>query len=209
MRHAFLPLRTMAASALVLGACVSLPKPEPVELFTIDPLLEGDPASGPGPALLVSPPRPGPGLDGPRFAYVRRPNQLQYFARSQWVEPPARLLGTALVRALERTGRFQAVTEVPMGARPGLRLDSEVVKLQQEFTAQPSRVRLTLRLELTDVSARRILGTRELEVVAPAPSEDAAGGATAANDAARSASTEAARWCAELADRWRAPEAGR
>jgi cholesterol transport system auxiliary component len=203
--HLRLPL-TLAA--LAAGACVSLPRPEPIELFTIDLRLEGDPAAGIGPVLLVAAPRAGPGLGGPRMAYQREPNQLQYFARSQWVEPPARLLEPLLAQALERTGRFQAVTELALGASPGLRLESEVLRLQQEFAAKPSRVRFTLRLELVDVLASRIIGTREFEAVEPAPSEDAAGGAAAANAAVKRVLAEAAGWCAELSDRWRAPPAG-
>lgn len=207
MRAPSQPLRrTAALAALAMGACVSLPRPEPVTLYTIEPRLAGEPAAGPGPTLLVPPPRAGPGLDGPRMAYVERPSQLQYFARSQWVEPPARLLGPALVRALERTGRFQAVTEVALASRPGLRLESEVVRLQQEFTARPSRVRVALRPELTDVAARRILGTRELEAEAVAPTDDPAGGAAAAGEAAGRVLTEAAAWCAALSDRWQATQ---
>jgi cholesterol transport system auxiliary component len=205
MRPSSEPLRRLfALSVLALGACVSLPKAEPVELFTIDPRLEGAPAAGPGPALLVSAPRAGPGLDGPRMAYVARPNQLQYFARSQWVEPPARLVGASLARALERTGRFPAVTAVALGSRPDLRLESEVVRLQHEFTSRPSQVRVTLRLELTDVATRRIIGVQELEAVEPAPSEDAAGGAAAAGAAVGRLVTEAAAWCAARSDGWRA-----
>jgi cholesterol transport system auxiliary component len=208
MRPSSEPLRRLAAPiALALAACVSLPKAEPVDLFTIDPRLEGAPASGPGPALLVSAPRAGPGLDGPRMAYLARPNQLQYFARSQWVEPPARLVGASLARALERTGRFRAVTEVALGSRPDLRLESELVRLQQEFTSRPSQVRVTLRLELTDVAARRIIGVQEFEVLEPAPSEDAAGGAAAASAAVRRLVTEAAAWCAGRSDGWKAPGA--
>jgi cholesterol transport system auxiliary component len=199
----------MALAALVSSGCVSLPKPEPVELFTIDLRFEGGPAAGSGPVLLVAAPRAGPGLGGPRMAYLKQPNQLQYFARSQWVEPPARLLGPLLARALERTGRFQAVTELALAASPGLRLESEVVRLQQEFTVRPSQVRFTLRLELIDVLAHRIIGTRELEAVEPAPSEDAVGGAAAANTAVKRVLEEAAGWCAEQGDRWRAAPASR
>ena len=74
-----------------------------------------------------------------------------------------------------------------------------MARLQQEFTARPSRVRFTLRLELTDLAGHRVIGTRELEAVEPAPSEDAAGGAAAANAGGRSGSSPtAAGWCAEL-----------
>jgi cholesterol transport system auxiliary component len=199
----------LALAALAASACVSLPKAEPVQLFTIDVRPEGAPLAGTGPVLLVSAPRAGPGLGGPRMAYLKQPHQLQYFARSQWVEPPARLLGPLLARALERTGRFQAVTELALAASPGLRLESEVVRLQQEFTVRPSQVRFTLRLELIDVLAHRIIGTRELEAVEPAPSEDAVGGAAAANTAVKRVLEEAAGWCAEQGDRWRAAPASR
>jgi len=195
------------AVPLLIGACLSLPKPVPIERFTIDPRFDGDPVSGAGPVLLVPAPRAGPGLDGPRMAYVLRPNQLQYFSRSQWVEPPARLLGPLAVRALERTGRFRAVTEAAPGSRSDLRLELEVVRLQQEFIERPSRVRCTLRLQLTDVAGHRVIGTGEFEAVEPAPTEDAAGGAAAANTAVKRALTEAAAWCGALSDGWRAPPA--
>jgi cholesterol transport system auxiliary component len=199
------PRRRLAAALapLLLGACLSLPKPEPVELFTLEPTFEAGATPATGPVLLVPAPRPGPGFDGPGMAYLQRPNQLQYFSKSQWVEPPARLLGPLAVRALERTGKFRAVTETALGARPDLRLELELVRLQQEFISRPSRVRCTLRLQLTDVAGHRILGTRELEALEPAPSEDAAGGAVAAGTAVRRALSEAATWSAEVTQRWR------
>jgi cholesterol transport system auxiliary component len=190
--------RLATAAILAVGACVPLPKVEPEDQFTIDPHFEGSPAVGSGPPLFVSASRAGPGLDGPRMVYVKRQNELRYFARSRWVEPPARMLGPLLVRALERTGRFQAVTEVPAGSAQGLRLESEIVRLQQEFTERPSRVRFTVRLELSDVVAHRILGTREVETVEVAASEDAPGGVAAANAAVKRALMEAADWCAAL-----------
>jgi cholesterol transport system auxiliary component len=214
MRATSTTLRLGATAALLLGACLSLPRPEPVELYTIDPPFDGDPGSGsdstsvpvpaPGPVLLVPAPRAGPGLEGPRIAYLLRPNQLQYFSKSQWVEPPARLLGPLVIRALERTGRFQAVTALAQGTSPALRLDVELARLQQEFTSRPSRVRCTLRLQLIDLVGHRVIGTREVEAVEPAPSEDAAGGIIAANAAVRRTLAEAAEWCGEVGDRWRA-----
>jgi cholesterol transport system auxiliary component len=212
MRANSTTLRLGATAALFLGACLSLPRPEPLELFTIDPSFDAGsgsldrsaPGSAPGPVLLVPAPRAGPGLEGPRIAYLLRPNQLQYFTRSQWVAPPAQMLGPLAIRALERTGRFQAVTAAAQGARPDLRLDVELARLQQEFTSRPSRVRCTLRLQLTDLAGHRVIGTREVEAVEAAPTEDAAGGAAAANLAVRRALAEGAGWCGEASDRWRA-----
>lgn len=62
-----------------------------------------------------------------------------------------------------------------------LRLDINLIRLQQEFFQQPSQVRVTLRAKLIDVASSHILSTQLFEAVEPAPSEDAAGGVQAAN----------------------------
>jgi cholesterol transport system auxiliary component len=180
---------------------VSLPgqKPEAVERYALDVEFGEAPGPGAAPPVAVAAPRAAPGFDGPRLVYVRRPHELRHYARADWVEPPARMLGPLLVRALERTGRFQAVVAAPGGVAAGLRLETEVVRLQQEFTESPSRVRFTLRAQLADVAAGRVLGTRELEAVEVAPSEDAYGGVVAANHAVRRVLEETASWCAGLA----------
>ncbi len=87
----------------------------------------------------------------------------------------------------------------PGGVAAGLRLDAEVVRLQQEFLEKPSRVRFALTAQLADLSTGRVLGTRELEAVETAASDDAHGGVLAANRAVRRVLEEAAGWCAGLA----------
>jgi len=131
--------------------------------------------------------------------YLRRPHEPRLYARSAWVDAPARMIAPVLVQALERTRRFSAVITVPGVGRPGLRLDSQILRLQHEFLERPSRVRFAVRVELSDPVARRVLGVREVEAVEEAPSEDAHGGVMAANRAVRRALDEVAAWCAELA----------
>jgi cholesterol transport system auxiliary component len=191
----------LAALPLLLGACVSLgaPKPEALDLYRLDVDLGPAPAPGPAPALAVAAPRAAPGFDSARIVYVRKEHELRHYARADWVEPPARMIGPLLVQALERTGRFQVVVAAPGSVAAGLRLETEVVRLQQEFTERPSRVRFTLRAQLSDLQAGRVLGTRELEAVEAAASEDAYGGVVAANQAVRRVLEEAAAWCAGLA----------
>jgi len=135
------------------------------------------------PTLLINPPHAAAGFDSPRIIYLREPNKLEYFALSQWVDPPARLLGPLLAAAIEKTGAFRAVVLMPGAASGELRLDTDIIRLQHEFLTHPSQVRLTLRATLVDDKTRRVLAWQEFEVVDPASSEDAYGGVLAANRA--------------------------
>lgn len=175
----------LALGVVALIACVSLGPKTPTLRYELQAELAGQPVAGPGPALVVAAPTAAPGFDGPQIVYVRRPHQLEFFSRSEWVDRPARMLAPLLVRALERSGRFRAVAEARSAADAGLRLESEIIQLQHEFTTRPSRVRLTVRVQLLDVPSRRVLGARELEAVEEALSEDPYGGVVAANRAVR------------------------
>jgi cholesterol transport system auxiliary component len=191
-----------ALGAVMVGviACVSLGPKTPPTRYELEADLDGQPVAGPGPALLVAAPTAAPGFDGPRIVYVRRPHELEFFSRSEWVDAPARMLAPLLVRALERSGRFQAVAEARTAAAAGLRLESDIVRLQHEFTARPSRVRLTVRVQLFDVTRRRVLGAREFEAVEEAVSEDPYGGVVAANRAVRRLLDDIVAYCVQLVD---------
>jgi cholesterol transport system auxiliary component len=192
----------LCAALVTSPACVSLGPPTPTARYALEGFLDGAPVAGPGPVLVVAQPTAAPGFGSPRIVYVKRAHELQAFARSAWVDPPARMLGPLLVRALERSGAFAAVTDATSGAAAELRLETELVRLQQEFTSRPSRVRLTLRVQLSEVRSRRVLGVREIEELEEAPSDDPYGGAVAANRAVRRALEAVASFCGErLAER--------
>jgi len=187
-------LRTAALVALLaLGACTQFQpvKNEPPKLFTLQAELDRTPAAQSASlTLAVNAPRAAPGYDSPRMVYVRKAYELESFAKNQWVDTPARMLAPLLVRALEGSGKFRAVVQAPSPVAADLRLDTEIVRLQQEFIAQPSRVRLTLRAQLIDVKSARVLASREFDVVEDAASEDPYGGVIAANRAVRRALAE-------------------
>lgn len=105
----------------------------------------------------------GAGFDSARIILVREPHKLEYFAHSEWVDPPARMLGALLVEALAHTGAFRAVVLTPGAAAGDLRLDTEIIRLQHEFQTRPSRVRFTLRAYLVDDKTRRVLAWREFD----------------------------------------------
>ncbi|MDO8458768.1 MAG: ABC-type transport auxiliary lipoprotein family protein [Burkholderiaceae bacterium] len=149
--------------------------------------------------LIINPPRAAAGFDSQRIIYVREPHKLDYFARSEWVDPPALMLGPLLVAAVENSGAFRAVVLTPGAAAGDLRLDTDIIRLQHEFQTQPSRVRFTLRAYLVDDKTRRVLAWREFDEYAVAASENPYGGVVAANRAVQTVLDKLSGFCAEAA----------
>lgn len=208
-------LAVAAAVLLLMTACSAL-KPAPVPppaFFALDgasgvapaaPRAASAGASAIAPTLLINLPQAAAGFDSPRIIYVRQAHQLEYFAHSEWVEPPARMLGPLMVAALDRAGLFRAVVATPTSASADLRLDTEIVRLQHEFATTPSRVRLTLRTTLTDNTTRQVLAQIDLDHRADASSADAYGGVVAANQATRSMLQALAAFCSQAVESWQA-----
>ncbi len=141
-------------------------------------------AGSPNRVLLVAEPQAAAGFDTPRIAYTKTPFALEFYTQSNWVDTPARMLVPLLVDALERSKGFDVVLPQPTSVNGDLRLETTIIRLQQEFQPQaPSRVRLAVRAKLIDIPTDHVLGTQLFEIVEPAPSEDAYGGVQAANKA--------------------------
>jgi len=194
--------------ALLSGCSSLLPEsPPPVKLYSLDSRLPGQspksqsvPASAP--SLLVSPTRSAFGLDSQRIIYLRQAHAFEYFANSEWAEHPARMLTPMIVETLERGGAFSAVVATPNSATGDLRLDTELLRLQHDFTTQPSRVRLTLRAYLVDNTTRQVKAWQEFDTTAAAGSEDAYGGVVAANSVVQSVLKDLDAFCADGASQW-------
>ena len=196
----------LLALGLLAGCGSLLPKPAPAPtLFALD---DATPAPAPArkpaasaPTLLVGTPRAAAGFDSRSIIYVRQAHEIESFAYSQWVDTPAQMLAPLIARAIEGTGAFRAVVLAPASAAAELRLDTELIRLQHEFTAQPSQVRLTLRAVLVETATRRVVAVREFDTRVPSASEDPYGGVLAANEATRRVLAELAAFCAREASR--------
>ncbi|MFN0186734.1 MAG: ABC-type transport auxiliary lipoprotein family protein [Aquabacterium sp.] len=206
----------VAVSALFAGAgtgCGSLlPAPAPAPAFFA---LEGTPAASGGavpappgaPALVVSPPRAAAGYDSARIVYTRKAHQLETYALSEWVDTPARMLGPLIVTAIGRHPAFRVVMASGGGAVGELRLDTELLRLRQEFGTGPSRVSLVLRATVVDSVTRRLVAHRDFDIRADASTEDAYGGVQAANRATGALLQALAAFCAEAAGQWQSDRA--
>lgn len=210
MSHPVFASRCLAAAGLLVvsAACSNLlPASTPPSAFYA---LEGTsskdppaPTASAAPTLLVSPPRAAPGFDSQHMIYRRAAHQVEYFAHSEWVDTPARMLAPLLVARLQQQGAFRAVVLTPSSALGELRLDSEILRLQQDFSSQPSRVELTLRAYLVDNTTRQVLAWREFSASRAAASDDAMGGVGAANAAIAAVLSELAIFCQTGAGQWR------
>lgn len=195
---------------LLLGACGILDttreaRPAFYSLYGARPgALSSIPAprSISAPTLIVNPPHAAPGFDSHRIIYVREPHQLEYFARSEWIDTPARMIAPSIVAALENTGAFGAVVMTPSVAAGDLRLDVEILRLQHEFASAPSRVRFTLRAYLVDNETRQVLAWREFDETVAAEQDDPYGGVVAANRAVQNVMERLASFCAKAAGIW-------
>lgn len=197
--------------SLMLAACAPLgPRPSATEnIFVLNApfrqeMAQADgPEHNPGedsrPTIMVTPPRAVPGFDTPRIAYMPRANELSYYANSRWADTPSRMIEPLLIRALEATGEFHAVVPLSSPVLGGLRLDTDILRLQQEFLSRPSRLRLTLRAQVFDLRQRSVLATRTFEAEEETPSDNAYGGATAADRALEKVLREVAAFAAEQA----------
>ena len=157
------------------------------------------PAPASAPTLIVSPPHAAAGFDSQRMIYLREPYKLEHFAQNEWIEPPARLLAPLIVDAIVRTGSFRAVVLTPSTAAGDFRLDSEIIRLQQDFRSRPGSVRLTLRATLIDENTRRVVAWREFDQSVATKSEDPYGGVIAANRALQDTLEKLADFAAETA----------
>ncbi len=193
----------MMLSCAVLSACTLIKPPAAVNMqsYVLELPAAASQASVARPrgaALVVAELRTRPGYDTPRMAYVKRDYTLDYYANSQWADTPARMLQPLLVGALESTGHYSTVLRAPAPVAAGLRLDAEIVRLEQAFTTQPSHMRITLRVLLIDTRKGQVLGQREFATDVPAPSDDAYGGVRALNQALVPLMNDIAVFCVAL-----------
>ena len=191
-------LFAILAAMVVLSGCSALPQPPgPQTTYQIDPPTTDLPrfASTGVASLRVMPATADAAYDTRQMAYEESGYRLGYFAENRWVAPPAVMIRTRLVSALEFSGMVGRVLDGRNGLDGDYRLRLHLSRLQQDFTRTPSEVRLTLRLQLVDSRAGTVVASRGIDLRERADSDDPAGGAIAANRAVERALEQALGFC--------------
>jgi len=183
-----------AADNIYLLEAGAIPKPSTLaadNVGSVAPKREG--------VLAVSMPHARAGFDTAQMIWVQQAHGLKVYARNRWADTPARMLLPLIAQTLEHAAAFQAVVQAPSAVPATLRLDTELIRLQQDFSVQPSRVQLTLGVQLIDVGTRRVIASAEFDETENAVTEDAYGGVRAANLALERLLARLADFCIEHA----------
>lgn len=200
----------LALSAGLIGCASLIPKPPVLPAFytldgprgeMADVPVSGTP-SRPGPTVAVQRPQAAAGYDSARIVYTREAQRLEAFANSEWVDTPSRMLAPLIVAAVERSGAARAVVIAPTEVATDIGLDTDIVRLQHDFSVTPSVVRFTLRATWVDSRTRKVLAIREFDESAPSASEDPRGGVMAARQAVAAVLTRVSALGGQVAQQW-------
>lgn len=133
-----------------------------------------------GPVLLVQPLRAVSGFDSHQMAYSSAPLKIDYYAKSRWIDSPARMLTPIIAAMLEETGTFRAVVASPSAVRPDYTISGEVLRFIQEFADKQSVFRMTVKLLISGPDGR-LIAEEAFDLTGQCPANDAHGAALAAN----------------------------
>lgn len=166
---------------LVSCSPVTLPESNQYQIssYSAKSLVPGESSN----TLLVTNPEAVAGYQTEAMLYIKTPYQLEAFAKNAWVNAPANMLYPLLIQSLQHSGYFAAVSSSPYSQGADYRLDTQVLRLDQNFLKKPSVLEFAVKMVLTRVSDNHIIGSRIISEALPCPMDTPYGGVIAANKA--------------------------
>ena len=127
----------------------------------------GKPAPGEGVAIVVESLTTDSAYDDERIVYRVTPYRLDYYNYHRWAAAPGTLIANYLERALEKSGRFGAVTRELNPAAP-VALGGRVVAIEEvDQTKTKWLGRIVVELTLTDRATGEVLWAEQFEETEP------------------------------------------
>ena len=149
--------------------------------------------------LLVFVPEAQGVYDTTEMAYTVKPYQVEYFSRNEWGERPPQMIHALLMKTLRGTGQFKEVLAPPQSGPHKYALRSELLVLQQDFTAATPMLRLAMRVQLVDGATQKVIASRELKADEPMREKSPYAGVVAANEATAKVLRDIAQFVIESA----------
>ncbi len=136
-------------------------------------------------SLLITPPDALAGYQSDQMLYQSKPYELSAFAHNAWMSAPASMLYPLMFQSLEHSHAFFAVTTSPEADTTDYRLDTQLIKLKQNFVQKPSVLEWAVHAVLTHVNDRRVIASQTFHERITCAADTPYGGVIAANQAAR------------------------
>ncbi|HGF1463331.1 TPA: ABC-type transport auxiliary lipoprotein family protein [Legionella pneumophila] len=133
--------------------------------------------------IQVTVPEAVAGYQTEEMLYMKKSFKLEPFVKNAWTSPPADMLFPLLVQSLQSSGYFYAVTSSPYSEEADYRLDTQLLKLEQNFIKKPSVLEFSAKIVLTHISDNQIIGSRIVSLQIPCSQDTPYGGVIAANQA--------------------------
>ncbi len=134
--------------------------------------------------LLIMPGVAASAYGTKQIAYSTSPYQLAYFAKHYWIIEPAKMLQQLLVQTLQNSHYYHAIISSPDVGHFDYILHTQLLELKQDYTYNPSVIRLVVRAQLTRTSDNKIIRAKQFAAVAVTAANTPCAGVVAANHAA-------------------------
>lgn len=133
--------------------------------------------------LLITPTEAVNGYQTEQMHYTTSHYALNNFTKNAWFSPPATMLYSLLIQSMQHSGYFSAVSSGAYISKTQYRLDTQLLKLQQNFIHKPSILELEVKAVVTRVADNQILASRTFKQHVLCPYDSPYGGVIAANQA--------------------------
>ncbi|MGE3920528.1 MAG: ABC-type transport auxiliary lipoprotein family protein [Gammaproteobacteria bacterium] len=181
----FLRFIISICACLLLTSCALL-KPAPAynpTLYTLNPIpYSSNTETRTNNTILVLPIIADPSINDKQMAYTLKNHEIAYFAKNNWAAPPAQMILPPLAAALRDSNHFTAVAVVPFAGTTTYGLFTQILELRQDFTVNPSIVKITIACQIGLSSNGRIIASRQFHVEIPTAENTPYGGVMAANE---------------------------
>lgn len=136
-------------------------------------------------SLWVTTPEAVAGYQTEQMIYMDKPFQLSAFVKNAWANPPADMIYPLMIQSLQETNFFHAVMSSAYSQGADYRLDTQLLKLKQNFLKRPSVLELSVKVVLTRVENNQVIASKIIQEEVRCPADTPYGGVMAANQATR------------------------
>lgn len=148
-------------------------------------------------SILIMQPVALDGYDTEQMLYVDKPYQVNSFANNSWMSPPSTMLLPLFIRSIESSHYFLAVASDLNTSKTEYRLESVLIRLQQNFLMKPSHLQLVMQVMLIHSIDSRVVAADTIYESIPCPKDNPLGGVVAANQATRKLTSRVAHFVLE------------